>query len=370
MAFPIVISADSHVIEPLDLWRKALGSRYGTDAPGLVNRRNGVEGTFFFTGREYMDAAEMIPGDNAMQARLLEAGRDPAVRLTCMREDKVTAEVINSTWCLFIMRVLNDALVRDCCRVFNDWIAEYCSHAPQILLGTAMIPMADVEWAVSEMERCAKKGMRTVLINADTRPGWRPYRDGHYDRFWAAACDLGMPVTIHVLTGEAVDPVTLYGREREDLVRTTLGCFDEAGPVLGNEFIYGGVFDRFPELKVVLSEFEVSWLPYYVFRMRQIQEVYGPSMGVPGPKRGIDEYMARQVFHGMIDDPYLGKVLDVIDHRTILWGSDFPHARCTYPKTHEILERTVGHLSGEMQADIVWRNAARLFRIDVPGHAA
>src|SRR5262249_39823062 len=185
-------------------------------------------------------------------------------------------EIINATWCLYIMRAKNDDMVRDCCRVFNDWIAEYCSEAPKILLGTAMIHMENVDWAVKELERAAKAQLRSVIINADARPHWPPYRDAIYDKFWAAASDLKMPVTLHIITGEEIDLFALHGKDRENIVRSTLGVLGEAGPVLGNEFIYGGILDRFPDLKVVLSEYEVSWLPYWVYRMRQIQDALGP----------------------------------------------------------------------------------------------
>jgi predicted TIM-barrel fold metal-dependent hydrolase len=353
-------------MEPFDLWTKPLGRRYGDALPRVVGEHQGTKGNFFFSGREYVNLDAIGEGDEQLHMRLMQAGMNPTARVQCMKEDGVYAEVINCTNALFVMRVANDEMVRDCCQVFNDWLAEYCSYSPSVLIGTALIYMADIDWAVRELQRCAKKGLRSAMINADTRPSWPPYRDSRYDRFWATACELGIPITIHIVTGEEVDLFALHGKERQNIARSSLGVFGEAGPVLANEFMFGGIFDRFPSLKILLSEFEVSWVPYFMFRVRQLQNDFAPILHVPSPKEQVDNYMARHVRHGVIDDPYLSMALKVIDPGTVLWGSDFPHPRCTYPRTHEILERYFRDFDDDVRADILWRNTARLFRIEPP----
>src|SRR5690242_14477077 len=107
--------------------------------------------------------------------------------------------------------------------------------------------------------------MKSVIINCDARREWPPYQDRSYDPFWALCQGLAQPVTIHIITGNEVDLHTLHGKGRINVPRSSLGVFAEAGPVLTNEFICGGSLDRFPRLKIVCSEFEVSWLPYWLF---------------------------------------------------------------------------------------------------------
>lgn len=361
----LVLSGDSHVIEPAGLWRGPLGDRYGDAVPHMVKEHDGAHADHFFTGYEYVRIDEIVEGDEELQNKLIAAGTDPGVRLQCMDEDGVAGEIVNSTWMLYTMRAPDDALVQDCCEVFNDWLAEYCSHAPERLYGTSMVHMADVDWACRELERTAAKGLKSVIINCDARPDWPPYQDPVYDPFWARAQELDQPVTLHIITGNAVDLFTLHGEARINVPRSTLDVFAEAGPVVANEFIFGGVFDRFPCLKLVLSEFEVSWLPYWVFRVRQIQDDFGPAMHIPKIKKPVDEYMG-QIYHGLIDDPHLDKVLDVIDPSTIMWGSDFPHARCTYPNTHQVIERVFGHLDERTRHDITFNNCARFYNFEVP----
>ena len=272
-----VISGDSHVIEPADLWSKPLGARYGDAVPRMVSEHAGVEGDHFFTGFEYVRVDEIVEGDEELQRKLVGSGTDPAIRLECMKEDGVVGEIVNSTWMLYAMRARDNRLVEDLCSVFNDWLAEYCSHAPKQLYGTSMIHMADIDWACKELERTAKRGLKSVIINCDSRPEWPPFQDKHYDPFWALAQELDQPVTLHIITGNEVDPFVLHGPERINVPRTCIGVLAEAGPVLANEFIFGGVLDRFENLKLVLSEYEVCWLPYWLFRAKQIQDDFGPA---------------------------------------------------------------------------------------------
>ena len=213
--------------------------------------------------------------------------------------------------------------------------------------------------------RSAKQGLKSVIINCNARPEWAPYQDKRYDPFWARAEELDQPVTLHIITGNEVDPFTLHGSDRIRVPVTHLGVCAEAGPVLANEFIFGGILDRFPNLKLVCSEFEVSWLPYWLFRVRQIQDDFGPVLKIPAIKKPVDAYM-RQIYHGLIDDPFLYNVLDLIDPKTIMWGSDFPHTRCTYPNTREVIDRIFATLDETTRNDIVYANCARLYNFDLP----
>lgn len=365
----MVISADSHVVEPPDLFTKSLGCKYGDEVPRWLDSYKGRRGMFFFGGFDYLDYGPVIYGgddDPQLREKLKVAGYDPAARIACLDEDGVYSEIVNATSTLFVLRARNDNMARECCEVFNDWLADYCSYAPKRLYGTAMIHMEDVNWAVKELERGAKRGLRSVLINCDTRPEWEPYQDKKYDPFWARAQELDMPVTLHIISGNVADPFTLYGEQRKAILRNSLGLFAEGPIVLGNEFIFGGIFDRFPRLKVVCSEFEVSWVPYWFFRMKQMQEKLGPVMNIPKIKRRVEEYLREQVSHGVIEDEYISQALEVIDPATVMWGSDFPHVASTYPHTHQVIERIFGPLEPEVREGITWKNAARFYNLEAP----
>lgn len=361
-----LISADSHVLEPDDLFTKPLGKKWGDAVPQYVNEYRGDKSLYYFTGIEYVKIEEIVEKDESgLQEELLEASKDPHFRIKCLDRDGIYAEILNATWMLYTLRTPNDELVQDCCEVYNDWMHESCSADPKRLFGTAMIHMANVDWAVKELERAGKLGLKSVIINVDSRPEWPLYQEAVYDPFWAKAEEMDMPVTLHIITGNVRDLFTYHGNERIRVVRDTLNLLTEAGPVLGNEFIFGGIFDRFPKLKVVCSEYEVSWLPYWLFRIQQLQNSLGAAMNIKMPKLRVEEYLPR-IYHGVIDDSQFDKILGVIDPRQIMWGSDFPHSRCTYPNSQKVVQDVFGHLDEAVVADLSFYNAARYYNIDVP----
>ena len=362
----MVISADSHVLEPEDLWEKALGDQYEGHIPKVVNGFQGMEGNFFYLGRkgEAVRVEEMVDESKSDRrlADLGQAGKDPVRRLAMMESDRIAAEVLNPTWGLWVPRILHPEARRACARVYNDWICEYVSTDKRRLVGVALVPIDDVDWAVAELQRTAKRGLRGVVIATNPPTGALPYRDRYYDKFWAAATALKMPITVHIVTGSVRDPFTYHGAdERGEVPKSFLDLFGEAAPVLANEFIFGGIFDRFPNLKVFLSEYDASWLPILKYRVERIQKFPGLSP----LKKNASNYIDDNIVVGIINDPLAQKLRYEIGIDKILWGSDFPHPPCPYPKTHEKIAEITSDLTPEERRKITFDNAKKLYAIDV-----
>jgi len=364
----IIISSDSHVFEPTDLWKKTLGDRFGDKVPHGVSQFEGHEGNFFYVGRPGEAARlEELVSDDGKDRRLddlAKAGADPVYRLQLMDKDGIHAEVLNPTWGLWIPRMADGAARNACAEVFNDWIQEYCSENLKRLLAVAMIPIVDVDWAVKELDRVVKRGARAIMIGTNPVDGAAPYRDRKYDRFWAAAQEAELPVTLHIVTGRVRDPFTYHGdKEREDVPASFLDLFYEAQPALANEFIFGGIFDRFPRLKIFLSEYDASWLPILKYRLNRIQTFPGFDHL---QKKPASRYIEENIYAGIINDPLAAKLRNEIGIDRMMWGSDFPHPPCPYPNTTQNIDRILSDLSPEDRFKVVAGNAARLFKIDLP----
>ena len=141
--FDNVISADSHVMEPPDLWFKTIGNKHGDATPRVLQGYNGEEGTFFYTGGQVLYWGQ---GDaDSQKIGMQEAGWDPAVRVAFQERAGVAAEIMNATTMLLIMRHPAQDVLQDSARVFNDWLAEFCAYDSGRLIGVSTIPMADVE---------------------------------------------------------------------------------------------------------------------------------------------------------------------------------------------------------------------------------
>ena len=225
-----------------------------------------------------------------------------------------------------------------------------------------MVCADDVGWAVNEAQRIVRRGARGIMVPTQPIDGGAPYRSALYDPFWAIAEEARVPITLHIVTGRVRDPFTYHGAdERGDVPRSFLELFGEAAPVLANEFIFGGIFDRFPELRIFLSEYDASWLPILKYRLDRIEKF----PGLTPLKRPARAYIDENVFVGIINDPLAGKLRHDIGVDRIMWGSDFPHPPCPYPHTRERIGEILAGIPEADRTAIVSGNVTRLYGVDL-----
>ena len=157
---------------------------------------------------------------------------------------------------------LKDAgLQQDCFRVYNDWLAAYCSYAPTRMAGLAMICLYDPKAGAQELERCAKLGLKGAMIWCSP-PADQPYSSDVYDPFWAAAQEMRMPISLHSITGMGRESQWDFG---DRYMRATVLSHEVERSF--SVLIFSGVLDRFPALQIVSAENNCGWLPYYLQRM-------------------------------------------------------------------------------------------------------
>ena len=366
-----MISADSHVVEPMDMWEKALGHKYGDRTPRVIHEYRGVKGDYFYHGAKDEDIFPIRTEEAEKEAEergLKECGFDPAVRVRFMKEANITAEVLNTTLTLPLFRNPDFELVQACAQVFNDFLAEFVSYDPKRLIGTSVIPMDDVDWAVKELERTTKGGLTTAMINCQAPEGRPPFRDSVYDPFWAAAQEADVPLTLHFRTGRKgiINQAVVHSLTAEEMGEGPgmfVDIFNEIQVVLANDFIFGRILDRFPRLKVICSEFEMAWVPSFMARLDQMMQ-FGPGLFLPKLEMDASEYVRRRIFHGLIDDPYGQFTIPLIGADQVLWGSDFPHVRSITFEADETVGKLLESLSFEDQEKVVGTNAARVFNLN------
>lgn len=360
--FERLISADSHVMEPKDLWSSTLLDRFGDNTPRIINEHLGNRGTFFYTGRQVLKVGQT--DQEAQKIGFQEAGFVPEVRVQFQRQAGVAAEVLNATMMLLIIQGRYNNVVRGCAAVFNDWLGEFCSYDPKRLVGIAMIPMDDVDWAIEELERVAKIGHKGAIINLVPPEGCAPYRDPIYDPFWARAEEIALPITLHIITGRIPDPLHFHTKEEQgESPATQIALMYEVMGVLANEFIFGQILDRFPNLKLVCSEFEISWIPSFMYRLDQMQEDFGHRLDLPKLNMRASDYMRERIWHGIIDDPFAAEAAVKIGVGRVMWGSDFPHVRSIGLDAQSRLSAMFEDLSPADTESVVGATVAEVFAI-------
>jgi predicted TIM-barrel fold metal-dependent hydrolase len=368
LKFDRVISGDSHVREPVDLWMKTMGAKFGDRTPRPLTEHEGRKGNFFFTGQRVSKHGVAVkPEDQRTEEEnlILRSGYDPVVRLEFQRRAGIAAEIIYPSLTAQIIAIEDAQVAQAACRVYNDWIAEFCSSDPKRLVGASVVPVHDIDWAVAEVKRTAAKGLRGVLVNVVPPQNARPYVDRAYDTLWATCQELDAPVILHIITGQEVDPLVYFHDEKQyaQATRCMFAVWNEVQETLANDFIFGGILDRFPTLKVLCGEYELSWLPHFMFRMDQVQDDFSDYIKLPKLKMRASDYMKTRVYHGMIDDPEAQLGFDKVGYGQVLWGSDFPHVRSIGIETQSRLSEMLSGIPKDVQLQLVGGNAARLFNL-------
>ena len=365
------ISSDSHMSEPLDLWVERMDKKFRGRAPHMEPGHNGQEGVWWvYEGYPPHDLAVGIAGGKsrteAEKAEFMKRGGyadarpggwDPAERLKDMAVDGVAGEVLYTTLGFRLFWLLDPALQRECFRVYNDWLAEYCRYAPDRLKGLCLISLYDPKRGAAELERCAKMGLSGAMIWV-TPPEDQPYHLDMYDVFWGRAQELGMVLSLHPPTGME-RPKYEFGRENRAL-RSTIAPHEIQKAL--TVIIASGVLERSPELEVVSAEYGVGWVPHWLGRVNQATGS-GPSRrGGFATKLTMkpSEYFARQVHVTYIDDQVGIKYRHDIGVDRIMWSNDYPHSASTWPKSAEYIDRDFEG-SPEDQQRIVWDNVSHLY---------
>jgi predicted TIM-barrel fold metal-dependent hydrolase len=336
MSDELLLSADSHVIEDPQLWKKRLPSSFQHQAPVFPELKVG----------------------GAFQAR--PGGHDPTARLSEMAQDGVSGEVLYPSFGLDLYGLTDAALQEACFRVYNDWIIEYCAVAPDRLFGIGNLSCFNISNAVKELERCKKSGLRGAMV-WQVPPDEFPFHGDHYDRLWAAAQELDMPISLHILTGKP------YAFPRQVTPRIAHIYFPY---VVNDKLLYasnalsgliaGGALERFPGLKIVLVENEISWLP---FVMSQYDKYWSRGGIQSQMKLNPGQYFERQIYATFFNDPPSRMMVGHWGTNNVMWSNDYPHPNSTWPNSRDVIQRDLGHLPADAKKRLLSQNVQELYKI-------
>ncbi|MBW2390165.1 MAG: amidohydrolase [Deltaproteobacteria bacterium] len=250
-------------------------------------------------------------------------------------------------------------------RAHNRWISEFCSITPDRHAGLAIIPMLwDVELAVKEIRWAHSNGLRGILIPTQ----WGKldsYAHPKYDPVWRICEELGMVLNIHSGAAPMADYGT--GQGMVGAYISEVGFF-AARPI--TLLIWNGVFERFPGLRLMVSEATAIWVPEYLQLLDFRYEItpYSAKLGdyTSHLKRKPSEYFHDCVYMGASCMPRReAELRHEIGVENLLWGSDYPHPEGTWPETRKQMVDTFHDIPEDEIALMLGGNAAKLFGFDV-----
>jgi predicted TIM-barrel fold metal-dependent hydrolase len=255
-------------------------------------------------------------------------------------------------------------------RAHNRWVADFCSVAPARRAGMAQICLNDVDDAVAEVKWAKDVGLRGGVLVPNIppdHPDLAPLYDPKYDPIWATCEDLGMVVNSHSGTG-----LPDYGKYPAAQVIWVIETpFFAHRPLWF--MIMGGVFERFPRLKFVMTESGSSWVPV---TLRQLDGLHAAmKMGRTG-EVGFDssaalplkpsEYFDRNCWIGAsFPSPVEAASRAKIGLHKYMWGSDYPHNEGCPPFSRESLRRAFAGTDAAEMHQVLAVNAAEVYGFDL-----
>jgi predicted TIM-barrel fold metal-dependent hydrolase len=322
-------SADSHLLEPPELW-DALPDHLSRRVPRT--RREGAEEIIEVDGQVI---ERKVPSPRRREFH--EATRPPGAfqtdtRLQDLDEQGIWAEICFPSLGFWIMNVRDPELAEGCCRVWNDWAkSEVIDVAPDRLYPPAAVSMLDTDHAVAELERAAAMGFRSISL-APNPPEDRPFNSDVWEPVWDACEANGVFAAFHIGAGLENKVVTRGpGGAVINYVETTY-----PGMRTVTHLVASGVLDRHPGLKALIAEGGGSWVPALADRMDEAYRQHGMFV-TPTLSELPSVQMYRQVYASFQHDVSAIATNRHQGYANILWGSDYPHLEGTFPDTQEVL---------------------------------
>jgi predicted TIM-barrel fold metal-dependent hydrolase len=365
-----IIDADSHMIEPPLLWTERLDRNFRDRAPRTVKDPDGKKGTFFLCeDSPPLRMAPLYAAGHNLDRSFLDAGLDscpaggwdPAARLKDMERDGVAAAVLYTSVGFSLFGIKDPALQQACFAVYNDWLAEFCHAAPQQLAGLALISLYDAAQGTRELERCRKLGLKGAMIWSQA-PEYQPYRQPIYDRFWAAAQELQMPLALHEATGQREQSRPRLGADPVDSFQHFMSVVHEIEQTV-IELIFAGVLERFPRLQIVCTEVEIGWVAPLFSRIDKYHRRFRQTIDLPLTMTPSD-YFRRQVYATFIDDPFGVKTYSEIGVDNFLWSTDYPHSASTWPNSQQAVAQMFAEVPEADRRKMLGENTARLYGLN------
>jgi len=260
-----------------------------------------------------------------------------------------------------------------CFDAYNRWLQEFQSAAPERIYGIGQTAVRSVKEAVEDFRRIKEMGFHGVMMPNEPSTEF-DYDDPAFDELWEAAIDLKLPLSFHVLTSRRdgsnigvnrTGGVATKGGHRGQSKANFHHQIIRANQDLIALFIWGGVFKRFPDLKIVCVEADAGWAPHFMYRMDHFHSRYQYVFELDKTARWPSEYFMENVYLTFQDDFVAFHTVDLMNPERLLWASDFPHSDSLWPWSQQMLARLTKGLSEETKKLILRDNVIQLYGLPV-----
>jgi len=373
------ISADCHldmIWLPPDLFTSNASSKFRDQMPFVADQADGTKRWVDNNGADYGMAGGVgasgtpyIAGKQLRVDKMHEAGLyddfknkgdrrpgDPHLRVKELDRDGMDAEVIYGILAA-CAKMKSPEAANEMLRVYNDFMHNFTSYYPDRMIGLACLPYSDINAAAAEVRRVAKMGMKGVELSCSWHmtPMWHPM----WDPLWEAVNETQLPLHFH--TFPSVDPELRKQYELPVQRQMTYAGLCLFQMTLGNiltAMMGAAVFERFPNIRMVLGESGIGWIPYVLDRMDfEYKDQYRDLKLKLLPS----EYWRRQCKATFQYDRIGTKLIEDMGIETLMWGSDYPHPDGVWPESAKYIDDQFSHLPAEVKFAMTCGNAAKFY---------
>jgi predicted TIM-barrel fold metal-dependent hydrolase len=392
MSFNYFISVDDHLIEPSRLWQDRLPAKWKDTGPRIV--RDGKSEFWAYEDRQIITTGlaavagkkrEEFSPEPISYDDMRPGCYDPAARVADMDQGGVLASLLFPSFPRYCGQVFHEAKDKElallCVQAWNDCILEdFAGAHPGRFIPMMIIPLWDPVLAAKEIERTAALGAKSIAFSENpTKLGLPSIHTGDWDPVFSAANDAGLVVSMHV--GSSSNMI----RTSEDMPTLAFMAYsaavNQAGTLL--DWLFSGNFEKFPNLKIALSEGSIGWIPYFLERAEQVVDKQrfwasrfdinmnasherGEEMGSAkfDLETDVRRLFADHVYGTFIEDQAGVRLLDIIGEDNVMLECDYPHSDSTWPDTTKLASKWLGHLPEDVQDKITVSNACRVYNFE------
>jgi len=368
-----IISVDDHLIERPGAWQDRLPAKFKEAGPRLIELEDGTEqwkyagitagapGLSAVAGKPWNERSNEPTRFDEMRA----AYTDPAARLADLDEDGVATQVLFPSYARFAgARFLvgdDRELALACVQAYNDYaLEEWQDFAPGRYIPLTIVPLWDVELAVTELQRALAKGSHGLTMpDAPSMLGLPSYRSGYWEPLLALIEESGIPVCMHFGASGVTPKLSADAPQAAQAAVFPVTVMSSL-----TELVLSPVFERHPALNVVLSESGIGWIPYMSQRLDQVWEhyrYYQLDDKLPGERPS--EVVKRNIFSCFIDDPIGIELRHTMGVSHLMWESDYPHPDSLYPHSRSNAVRVMADVPDDEVEQIMAGNARRIFNL-------
>ena len=371
----VVIDADGHVCEPVDLWERNLPASMRERGPRV--RFDDVAGVQQVLVEDHVGIPQGLAGlgnagmhknqdfGNALRYPddLHRGGWDAVERLEVMDAEGIDMAVLYGGLSQSLGGFSDVELAIACHQVWNDWMADWCSASPGRLIGTAVLPLHDPHAAAREVERAHAMGLVAGVIRPNPvlgSPLWSP----RFDPMYEALAGVGMPLGLH---GAGLFDIDGVSKRMIDIMgpgtQHALILFMDQYMTLAG-LVYGGVLERHPDLRVLVLECGGGWIAHWMDRFDEFLEAYDWALPAKLSLAPSDYFRRQCVISFDPGERTMGAMADLAGEDNLIWASDFPHSDAKYPGVVDELIERLENVTPPRQGKILGLNAARAYGIE------